>query len=691
MIGDKLTQIDLAKADEQRRWLSRRWLVWVEQAWLTVESGVNRLIGSTRLNPFYHTGTITVYLLVLVLISGVYLTIFYRYGTTEAYESVKWLDSHWLGRLMRGVHRYASDAVIVFIILHTLREFFKDHFSGSRWLAWVSGLVLLVFTWITGLVGYWMVWDQRAQLINDGVTDILNIVPSMGGAFGLTFLTNERAQGLPLFFIILIFIHIFIPLIMGGLFWVHIIRLSRAKILPPRFQMISMGVILAGLALALPPALAEQADLARLPGTVGLDFYYLSYLPSTLRFAPITFWAISFVAVGVLTALPWLSPAKKMSRALVNVEECTGCTFCARDCPSTAITMIPRNQDKPHLQVALVDPKLCVSCGICTGSCAWDAVNMADWPATLVKAEIIQKLRGAADLDYLVTLVFTCQRHMAHGAPAVIDKINQQTRQSGHDEYRLIALPCVGMLVPTYISYALDAGASKVVIAGCPLEDCNDREGNLWLEEQLARQRAPYLKRKEHSERVRTVWLPPNERGWLGRALLNRFKWPELNRFHLARAVVLWLGLLVLIIPLADLPFQAYGPDQARLQVGLRHSSQFVQQQLISPEELAKLPQHLQLEQVQGTGRFPLRLVISMDGQVLLDNVYQAQGVRHDGAVFVLEKLSIPPRKHSFLVQVDDGGENKLRSVIEQTVEVKPGQVIVLSSDPVKEFVLLAK
>jgi ferredoxin/coenzyme F420-reducing hydrogenase delta subunit len=437
--------------------------------------------------------------------------------------------------------------------------------------------------------------------------------------------------------------------------------------------------------------MADKADLARLPGTVGLDFYYLSYLPHTLRFAPITFWAISFVAVGVLTALPWLSPAKKVARAVVNVEECTGCTFCARDCPYTAISMIPRSPDKPNLQIALVDPKLCVSCGICTGSCAWDAVNLADWPATLVKAEIIEKLRGAADLDYLVTLVFTCQRHMAHGAQAVIDKLNQRARQSGDNEHRVIALPCVGMLVPTYISYALDAGASKVVIAGCPLEDCNDREGNVWLEEQLARQRAPYLKRKEHGERVRTVWLPPNERGWLGQALLNRLTWPDLNRFHLARAVGLWLGLLLLIIPLADLSFQAYGPDQARLQVGLRHSSQFVQQQLISPEELAKLPQHLQLEQVQGTGRFPLRLVIKMDGQVLLDNIYQAQGVRHDGAVFVLEKLGISPGKHTFVVQVDDGGENTLRPVIEQSVEVKPSQVVVLSSDPVKEFVLLAE
>lgn len=680
--------INLAQAAENRRLLARPGLIWLEKAWLLVESGLNRFIGAQQLNPFYHTGTISLYLFVLVILSGLYLTLFYRYGTEASYASVQRINAQVLGRLMRGIHRYASDAAVIFIVLHTLREFFKGHFWGNRWLAWVSGVILLGLTWVTGTTGYWLVWDQRGRLINDGVTDILSAFPSLGGPYALTFLTNERAQGLPLFFVILIFIHIFIPLVMGGLFWLHIVRLSRAKMLPPHFQMIGIGLILAGLALSLPASIAEPVDLSQLPPLVGLDYYYLSYLPTTLRFAPLVFWSISLFAFTLLILLPWIFPPKRLAPAGVTLAQCTGCTFCAHDCPYTAITMIPRTDDKPYKQEAVVDPHLCVSCGICGGSCAWDAVGLGDWPNDLVWAEIVEQLKGAADLYHHLVLVFACQRHMNHGAQRLIAKLNQ-ARGETDDELRLISLPCVGMLVPTHISRALDIGASEVIIAGCPLEDCDAREGNVWLAEELARHRPPFLRRREHAERVRTLWLPPNERAGLRQGLLNRLKLSGVTRFHLARTLVLLALLFALTTLATDIPFQAYGPNAALLQVGLRHSTQFIQPQTLSPDELAKLPQHLQLKQIQGAGRFPLHLVIRLDGQLLLDETYQPQGVRHDGATFVLEKINIPPGTHTLLVQVDDGGEDHLRPVIAETIEVKPGQVIVVGSDPVAEFELL--
>ena len=681
------SQPDLTQIDVNRRHLTQPGLVWLEKMWLVVESGFNRFIGIERLNPLYHTGTITVYLLVLAIISGLYLTLFYRYGTEAAYQSMKRIDAQFIGSLMRGVHRYASDAAVVFIVLHTLREFFKAHFSGSRWLAWVSGIILLGLLWVTGTTGYWLVWDQRGQLINDGFTDILSAIPSLGGPYALTFLTNERAQGLPLFFVILIFVHIFIPLVMGGLFWIHIVRLSRAKILPPRFQMIGIGIILTGLSLALPATTVGPVDLSRLPSTVGLDYYYLSYLPTTVRFAPVVFWSISLLAFIALTALPWIFPIKKMAPAEVTLTDCTGCTFCAQDCPYTAITMVSRSDDKPFKQEAVVDPNLCVSCGICAGACPWDAVNLPQWPNALIWAEINENLKGAVDLPHALSLVFTCQRHTNQGAQAVIDKVNR-AREKDDDELRLISLPCVDMLVPSYISRALEMGAREVIIAGCPLDDCNAREGAVWMAHQLDRTRPPNLKRREQEQRVRTIWLPPNERKWLERGLLNKLKPGQLTWRHTVLAFVLLLVVFGLTVLASDIPFQAYEDNEALLQVGLRHSTQYLQPQTFSPAELAELPEHLQLAQIQGTARFPLRLVIKLNDQLLLDDLYQPAGVRNDGTTFVLEKLKIPPGAHALHIQVDDGGEGQLRTVIEETIQVTAGQVIVVGSDPVEEFVL---
>lgn len=678
----------VAQADENRRTLRHPFLAWVEKIWLPVESAVNRLIGQKELNPLYHTGTISVYLLVLVIISGLYLTLFYRYGTTEAYESLTRIDGQLIGRIMRGIHRYASDAAVIFVVLHTLREFFKGHFPGSRWLAWVTGIILLGLLWATGTTGYWLVWDTRAQLINDGFTDILSAIPALGGPYALTFLTNERAQGLPLFFVILIFVHIFLPLIGGGFFWAHVIRLSRAKLLPPRFQMISMGIILAGISLALPATSTDAADLSQLPGWVGLDYYYLSYLPTTIRFAPLVFWGISLVAFAVLTALPWIFPVKRMAAAQVTLADCTGCTFCARDCPYTAIAMVPRSDDKSFKQEAVVNPDLCVSCGICSGACAWDAINLGNWHVDLIEAEITKTLTGAADLNHTLALVFTCQRHLNQGAQTLINKMNKE-RGARDDEVKLIALPCVDMVSPLYISRALDMGAREVVVAGCPPYDCDAREGNTWLNEKLARRHPPYLKKKEHAQRVRAVWLPPNEHSQLQAGISDRLHLPQLNWSHMTRAVILLIVVFFITVLAADIPFQPYSPNEALLQVGLRHSTQYVQEQVLSPDELANLPPHLQLEQIQGTGRFPLRLVITLDDKTLLDDTYNPIGVRNDGVTFVLEKLKIEPGAHNIRVQVDDGNEGELRTVIEESVQVESGQVIVVSSDPVDEFVLI--
>ena len=64
-------RLTLAPADHRRPILAQ-----IEKVFLGFESFINRLIGSDQLNPFYHTGTISVFFLLLVGLTGLYLTIF---------------------------------------------------------------------------------------------------------------------------------------------------------------------------------------------------------------------------------------------------------------------------------------------------------------------------------------------------------------------------------------------------------------------------------------------------------------------------------------------------------------------------------------------------------------------------------------------------------------------------------------
>ena len=81
-------------------------------------------------------------MLLVLIFTGVYLTLIYRPGLDVAYATVEKIDSTWFGSLMRSVHRYASDAIILLIILHILKMLFSDKFWGQRWLAWTSGRIV---------------------------------------------------------------------------------------------------------------------------------------------------------------------------------------------------------------------------------------------------------------------------------------------------------------------------------------------------------------------------------------------------------------------------------------------------------------------------------------------------------------------------------------------------------------------
>ena len=63
----------------------------------------------------------------------------------------------------------------------------------------------------------------------------------------------------------------------------------------------------------------------------------------------------------------------KVCRALIrydiSAEFCTGCTVCARNCPTNAITGERR-------QTHVIDPDICIRCGICMQVCNFNAINI---------------------------------------------------------------------------------------------------------------------------------------------------------------------------------------------------------------------------------------------------------------------------------------------------------------------------
>jgi len=293
----------------------RRLQTLLQWLFMRVEALFNAVFGD-RLNPLYHLGAITFFLFWVVCGSGLYLYAFFETGVSEAYASVQALTLHqrFAGGIMRSVHRYASDAIVITMLLHLLRHFAFDRFRGFRWFSWVSGVALLWGVYVSGINGYMLPWDQLAQFVITASFEWLDWLPGFGGSLSRNFLypssVNDR------FFSLLAFMHIGIPLVVLLLMFIHVQRVPKAKTNPARPIMASLMLTLLVLSL-LRPALSQggAADLSTATTDLQLDWFLLALFPLFYALPLAQVWA--FVAAGsaLLIALPWLPPRFRRSRA----------------------------------------------------------------------------------------------------------------------------------------------------------------------------------------------------------------------------------------------------------------------------------------------------------------------------------------------------------------------------------------
>ncbi|HEX4984577.1 MAG TPA: cytochrome b N-terminal domain-containing protein [Burkholderiales bacterium] len=277
---------------------------------LRMENGFNLFFGEA-LNPLYHLGAITFLLFWVALASGLYLYVFFRTGVNEAYDSVEALThGQWyLGGVMRSLHRYAADGMVVTMLVHMGRYFVFNRYRGFRWFSWVTGVFLLWLTYASGINGYMLPWDRLAQFVASATAEWLDWFPVFTGSLARNFAfegsVNDRL------FSLLSFLHIGIPLGLLILMWVHTQRVPRAKINPPRRIALMLGAALLALA-ALKPAVSQgRADLASVAAQIGLDWLYLPLYPLIYRWSAGAAWALALGATLLLLLVPWLPPQRR--------------------------------------------------------------------------------------------------------------------------------------------------------------------------------------------------------------------------------------------------------------------------------------------------------------------------------------------------------------------------------------------
>jgi CDP-4-dehydro-6-deoxyglucose reductase len=281
-----------------------------QSAFMRLESALNRIFGPGS-NPLYHLGAIAYWMFWIIVVSGFYIYAFYRTGVEEAYMSVERLThGQWyLGGIMRSLHRYASDGMVLAAVLHMVRNFVFDRYRNFRWFSWHTGIMVLLLVYVSGITGYWLVWDKLAQFIAVETAEFLDSLPIFIAPLARNFLEQGSVNNR--FFTLFSFMHLGFPLFAFGVIWVHTQRVPEAKTSPSRTLKVGLTLSLVVLALIKPALSQGEADLNSSPFTLNIDWIYLWNDPLFYSWGAGKVWALMIGLIGFFLLLPFLGGAKR--------------------------------------------------------------------------------------------------------------------------------------------------------------------------------------------------------------------------------------------------------------------------------------------------------------------------------------------------------------------------------------------
>ena len=282
-----------------------------------------------KFNYTFGLGGLLLLLAAILAVTGVLLIFVYTPSPDAAYESMLALQTEiYFGNLVRNLHHWSGNLMVVVGVLHLLRVFYTAGFTPPREFNWVMGVILFLLIIAANFTGYLLPWDQLAYWAVTVGTSLLAYIPILGDPLtnlilggpevGAATLTNFYGLHIAL-----------IPLSIFGLVSFHIWRVRKDKITVPRkidqqednervttiphlvsielvFALVWLAILITWSAFVNAP-LEEAANPGHSPNPAKAAWYFMGFQELLLHFHPV-FGAIIIpgLALFSLVLLPYL-------------------------------------------------------------------------------------------------------------------------------------------------------------------------------------------------------------------------------------------------------------------------------------------------------------------------------------------------------------------------------------------------
>jgi quinol-cytochrome oxidoreductase complex cytochrome b subunit len=297
----------------------------------------------TRTLRWTHTfglGGSSLVLVGVMAATGILTMLVYQPVPGVAYDSIVALQQQVnFGALVRAVHYWSANLLVVVVLLHLARVFLTGGYHGARQFNWVIGTLLLLCVLANNFTGYLLPWDQLSFWAVTISTGMLEYVPWVGAL--LQRVVRGGSEIGPETLINFYTIHTtVVPVLLIALMGFHFWRVRRADgvvVPPPRageesepekthflphllLREVAQALVIVALVVVFAAAfgapLGDRANPGMSPNPAKAPWYFVGFQELLIHFHPL----FAVVVIPVLAALgfvllPYLSSDDEASGA----------------------------------------------------------------------------------------------------------------------------------------------------------------------------------------------------------------------------------------------------------------------------------------------------------------------------------------------------------------------------------------
>ena len=202
-----------------------KFIAWIDQRLPVsnfVKNHLSQYYAPKNFNFFYYFGALAIFIFILQIVTGIFLTINYKPDATQAFASVEYImrDVEW-GWLIRYMHSTGASFFFIVIYLHMFRAMMYGSYKNPRELLWIFGMLIFVLLMAEAFMGYLLPWGQMSYWGAQVIISLFGAIPYIGeslaiwirGDYVISDATLNRffafhVIALPLLLFVLIYLHL---------------------------------------------------------------------------------------------------------------------------------------------------------------------------------------------------------------------------------------------------------------------------------------------------------------------------------------------------------------------------------------------------------------------------------------------------------------------------------------------------